>query len=68
MSRPISGEWIEKTGLIGNMIIGTEEVKAALEEHQKWCDEGMDEALPRKKSPRADLHGFYKRSSRVPRL
>lgn len=51
-----------------NMIIRTEEVKAALEKHQEWCDEGMDEAFPRKKSPRANLHGFYKLSSRVPRL
>ena len=51
-----------------NMILGTEEMKAVLKRHQKWCDEGMNEKLPRKESTRADLRGFYKRSSRVPRL
>ena len=49
-----------------NMIIGTEKVKAVLEKHQKWCDEGMDETLPSKKSPRADLHGFYMRDVKIP--
>ena len=49
-----------------NMIIGTEEVKAALEKHQKWCDEGIDETISHKKSPRADLHGFYMRDVKIP--